>query len=77
VDIEVVQALDGWPARQWEFGRRGHASAEQGGLREDDPDRWAPSVSDDGAVTGGMPITRGDGPGSVQSWTGRRENDTH
>jgi hypothetical protein len=27
----------------------------KGELREDDPDRWAPSVSDGGAVTGGRP----------------------
>jgi hypothetical protein len=30
VDIEVVRALDGWPARRLEFGQRGHAGVEQG-----------------------------------------------
>jgi hypothetical protein len=62
VDIEVVRALDGWLAQQWEFGRRGHAGAEQGGLGEDGPDRWAPSVSNGGTVTGwqaGVKMGRG------------------
>jgi putative intracellular protease/amidase len=59
----VVRALDVWPARRREFRRRRHASAEQGGLGEDDPNRWAPSVSDGGTVTGGRPA-------HAQSWAG-------
>jgi hypothetical protein len=51
----VVRALDVWLAQRWEFGQRRHAGAEQWGLGEDDPDRWAPSVSDGGAVMGGRP----------------------
>jgi hypothetical protein len=42
VDIEVVRALDGWPARRWEFGQQGYTGAKQWGLEEDGPDRWAP-----------------------------------
>jgi hypothetical protein len=51
VDIAVVRALNGWPTRRREFGQRGHEGAEQGGLGEDGPDRWVPSVSNGGAVT--------------------------
>jgi hypothetical protein len=50
VDIAMVRALNGWPTRRREFGQRGHESAEQGGLGEDGPDRWVPSVSNGGAV---------------------------
>jgi hypothetical protein len=55
VGIEVVRALDMWLARRWKFGRRRHAGAEQEGLGEDGPNRWAPSVSNDDAVMGGKP----------------------
>jgi hypothetical protein len=32
VAILVVRGDDGWPARRWQFGRRCHAGAEQGGI---------------------------------------------
>jgi hypothetical protein len=52
VAILVAWGGDGWLTRRWEFGRRGHAGAEQGGLGEDGPDMWVSSVSDGGAVMG-------------------------
>jgi hypothetical protein len=55
VDIEVVRALDGWPARRLEFAIEDtrHGAGED--LEEDGADKRAPSVSDGDAVTTGRP----------------------
>jgi hypothetical protein len=54
VDILVAQGGDGWSTHRRQFGRCCHAGEQRrGDLGEERADSWAPSVSDDGAVTGG------------------------
>jgi hypothetical protein len=53
VDIEVVQALDGWPARRWEFADvdTRHGAGED--LGKDGDDRRDPSISNGNEVMAG------------------------
>jgi hypothetical protein len=67
VDIEVVRALDGWPARRQEFASEVMRRGAGKNLVEDGADKWAPSFSDGDAVMVGMLAHTWDGLGSVPS----------
>jgi hypothetical protein len=56
--ILVAHGGDGWLARRRQFGLRCHAGEQRrGDLGEERADRQAPSVSDDGAVTGWQAVS--------------------
>jgi hypothetical protein len=74
VDIKVVQALDGWPSRRWEFVGEDTWRGAGEDLGDDRAHRWAPSISDGDAVTAGKPARTRRWVGSSLSWAGRGEN---
>jgi hypothetical protein len=74
VDIEVVRALDGWPARRWEFAGEDTWRGAGEDLGKDGADRRASSVSDGDAATAGRPTHVRGWAGMASGWAGHGEN---
>jgi hypothetical protein len=68
VDIDVVRALDGWPARRRDFADEDTWRGAGEDLGEDGADRWALFVSDGDAVMAGRPAHVWRWAGSAPRW---------
>jgi hypothetical protein len=58
--VEAVrrEGIDAWMAQRWGTCRRRRVALEQGRIWGTRPDRWAPSVSNGGSVTGCLADSR-------------------
>jgi hypothetical protein len=70
----VVRALDGWPARRWEFAGEDTRRGAGEDLGKDGADRRASSVSDGDAATAGRPTHVRGWAGMASGWAGHGEN---